>query len=433
VYIDSEQDLLEALQRISSKSVFIIPLIANTTLHPVKAEILSLYIRDGNDEYVFPYKHMESLYSDYTLDQILSGSSGYIYNRSIFYYRNVDVSSFYDLELAHYLETQSSLADMLIDRERFYMRLYNKYVKPNNLVSLTEFIEYARSIVSVFKPSIAGLDFYTNMQELFYKIESSGVAVDFNLFIAHYGSTNSLVGDKAYTKYNFYTSTGRPSNRFGGINFAALNKQDDTRKCFISRFPEGKLIEMDFKAYHPHIIAHLCDYDFGNENVYEHLAKHYFHTQKPTNDQITKAKEYTFNQIYGGINKKYLHIEFFAKTKAYTDLLWEQFREKGYVTSTLSGRELFSDYDSSTDTQLFNYFIQMTETELNAVFLSKLFAKLDFDKTLPVLYTYDSVVFDCKKDYIKELVDKIFDVTTPKFPIVVKIGDNYKEMEYINI
>ena len=33
-----------------------------------------------------------------------------------------------------------------------------------------------------------------------------------------------------YSEYNLFTSTGRPSNRFGGINFAALNKKDGSRE-----------------------------------------------------------------------------------------------------------------------------------------------------------------------------------------------------------
>ena len=49
-----------------------------------------------------------------------------------------------------------------------------------------------------------------------------------------------------YSEYNPYTSTGRPSNRFGGMNFAALNKSDGSREQFISRFNNGVLVEMDF-------------------------------------------------------------------------------------------------------------------------------------------------------------------------------------------
>ena len=39
-----------------------------------------------------------------------------------------------------------------------------------------------------------------------------------------------------YTEYNLYTSTGRPSNKFGGVNFAALNKEDGSRNSFVFIF-----------------------------------------------------------------------------------------------------------------------------------------------------------------------------------------------------
>ena len=64
--------------------------------------------------------------------------------------------------------------------------------------------------------------------------------------------------------------------------------------------------------------------------------------------------------------------------------------------------------------------------------MKKLFNDIDFNETLPILYTYDAVVFDCKKEYINKLIDKIFANTTDKFPISVKVGDNYKEMKNYN-
>ena len=45
-----------------------------------------------------------------------------------------------------------------------------------------------------------------------------------------------------YSEYNPYTTTGRPSNRFGGTNFAALNKTDGSREKYISRFDGGMLV-----------------------------------------------------------------------------------------------------------------------------------------------------------------------------------------------
>ena len=64
-----------------------------------------------------------------------------------------------------------------------------------------------------------------------------------------------------YTKYNVYTTTGRPSNSNKGINYAALNKDDGTREKYISRFENGKLIEFDYDAYHLRLIANLIGID----------------------------------------------------------------------------------------------------------------------------------------------------------------------------
>lgn len=432
MHIDSQHDLDKYKTEVSGKLILVIPLLENSRDHFIKNNIIAFYVLCDNKEYIFPYKHPESVFSEYSVEDVVSNTKCYFYNKLILDYHNVLTNNIYDLELVHYLNTTEPIETEGIDTEYFYHRLYSKYGKSNTLVSLANFVKYSRAVLGQANlTSEQGLQYYSDMQSTWHLIERNGLQVNDN-FVPIFGTPINLVNNKVYTKYNYYTATGRPSNRYGGINFAALPKQDDTRECFVSRYTDGKLVELDFKAYHPHIIAYLCDYNFGDENVYEHLAKHYFDTATPTEEQITNAKEYTFNQIYGGINKKYLHIEFFAKTKAYTDLLWEQYKEKGYIVSSISGRTLHSDYETSSNTQLFNYYIQMTETELNGAFLKKLFNDIDFNETLPILYTYDAVVFDCKKAYINKLIDKIFANTTDKFPISVKVGDNYKEMKNYN-
>ena len=434
MYIDTSEDFKYYMDYTKDKMVYLVPLIESDRQHFIKNGIIAFYVKCEDAEFVFPYKHQESVFSDYSIELVLSNSKCCMFHRSILDYMGLDSTNIQDLELVHYLNTVEPLNVDDVETELFYGRLYGSYTKTNTLVSLSNFVKYSRAILAEANLNTTpGIDFYGDMMRLFRnKIEKNGLKVDKQLFTALNGTPVNLIDDKIYTKYNFFTATGRPSNRFGGINFAALPKQDDTRKCFVSRFDGGKLVEIDFKAYHPHIIAYLCDYNFGNENVYEHLAKYYFNTTTPTKEQVTKAKEYTFNQIYGGINKKYLHIEFFAKTKAYTDLLWEQYKEKGHIVSGISGRTLLSDYETSTDSQLFNYYIQMTETELNYLYLSRLLSDLDMSNAVPILYTYDAVVFDCKKEYIDKLMEKLFAATTEKFPISVKIGDNYKEMTNYN-
>lgn len=434
MHIDSQYDLDQYKVEVSGKSVCVIPLLQNNKDHFVKNTILSLYVQCGEKEYVFPYKHPESVFSNYTIEDIISNTECYFYNKLILDYTKVLTSNVYDLELVHYLNVTEPLTVEGLDTEYFYRRLFTKYTKPNTLVSLANFVKYCRDVLSRCNLTHKhGLDYYSKLQLLLHQVECNGIHVDKTYFTALYGSPINLIDGRVYTKYNFFTTTGRPSNRFGGINFAALSKQDDTRKSFISRYPDGKLVELDFKAYHPHIIAYLCDYDFGDQDVYEHLARYYFDTANPTKEQTNQSKELTFNQMYGGINRKYLTIPFFAKAKEFTANLYRIYREKGYVESVVSGRHFnVLDEEDLTDAKLFNYYIQMTETELNGLFLEKLLPQVDSYYSVPILYTYDAVVFDCKSEYITKLVDKIITSTSENFPITVKTGDNYKEMTNYN-
>lgn len=434
MYIDSQLDLEQYRTNVAGKLIYVIPLLSNSRDHLIKNSIIAFYVLCDKKEYVFPYKHPESLFDNYTIEDVVSNTKCYFYNKQILDYDKVLTSNIYDLELVHYLNTIEPLEADGIDTDYFYSRLYTKYSKTNTLISLSNFVKYSRALLSQANlTSDTGLVYYDKMQTLLHQVESNGIQVDKDYFTALYGTPINLINDRVYTKYNFFTTTGRPSNRFGGINFAALNKQDDTRKCFISRYQGGKLVELDFKAYHPHIIAYLCGYDFGEQDVYEHLAQHYFNTATPTKEDVKKAKEFTFNQVYGGINRKYLNIEFFTKAKEYTTNLWTLYKKEGYIESAISNRRFFvTDDEDMTEAKLFNYFIQMTETELNGLFLERLLPTISSYFAVPILYVYDAVVFDCKSEYIDKLVEKLFNATTKKFPISVKIGDNYKEMTNYN-
>ena len=77
---------------------------------------------------------------------------------------------------------------------------------------------------------------------------------------------------KLYSQYNLWTTTGRPSNSFGSVNFAAL--PPEKRRGFIAE--NDYLVEFDFDAYHLRLIADLVGYHtFGEESVHEYLSKWY--------------------------------------------------------------------------------------------------------------------------------------------------------------
>lgn len=66
-------------------------------------------------------------------------------------------------------------------------------------------------------------------------LEQQGIFVNRELFTQRFG-IDPGPSNIVHSQYNVYTSTGRPSNRFDGINYSALNKEDGSRKCFQSRF-----------------------------------------------------------------------------------------------------------------------------------------------------------------------------------------------------
>ena len=66
-----------------------------------------------------------------------------------------------------------------------------------------------------------------------------------------------ISNDMLYSDYSLYTSTGRPSNNFGGVNFVALD--NDKRKYVVPK--NDMLIEFDYDAFHVRLIANLIDYD----------------------------------------------------------------------------------------------------------------------------------------------------------------------------
>ena len=169
-------------------------------------------------------------------------------------------------------------------------------------------LEWCRNVVEVLKKAgVIGLKetesvyniYNEDVLENLQKIESNGLQ-----------TTDGMV----YSEYNPYTATGCPSNRFGGLNFAALNKKDGSRKKFISRYgKEGMLVEMDYDAYHLRLIGEVVDYQFPKGSVHSHMAKLY-------GVDYDEAKGLSFQYLYGHIPDDVIKTNpFFAKVQTYID------------------------------------------------------------------------------------------------------------------
>lgn len=424
-------DSIQQLESLYDRTLFVYPVLQDSKRHRIESDIIALVMIDVNTKETFSVSksHPDGLFQvkDY---YFLDDCKVFSYDTILFKYAGYETDRFTDVQMQYYLQTNKSCNFETPTIINHYTRYLSDCGVLGSLVSLPkhESIAYdlfTRVFVEEKQP---GLVFYQQrLLSSFYMIEKNGIQIDSTSFEERFGKSFSRVGDKSYTQYNYYTTTGRPSNRFDGINFAALNKEDGTRECFKSRFEDGKLVEIDFNAYHPRLIASLVGYDFGTDDVYEHLAKHYNNTDDPTKAQITSAKEATFRQIYGGISKQYMHVPFFKAASNLARQLWIYGNEHGYIESPISGRRLIlANYQDISEYTLFNYFIQMYETEFNVLMLQPILLGLIGRQTKPILYTYDSILFDVPDNQVDYLLKTVIPnaIDFAKFPIKTKVGSS---------
>ncbi len=181
-------------------------------------------------------------------------------------------------------------------------------------------LEKCRKITKTIKDTVEKYDQYDNMS---YNDE----VLD-NLSYIEKNGLHTVDG-LVYSEYNLFTSTGRPSNRFGGVNFAALNKKDGSRKPYVSRFKNGVLVEMDFDAYHLRLIADKIDYDFPSGSVHEHMSKFY-------GVDYEEAKKLSFQYLYGFIPQDVVQMNpYFSKVYDYINDLWSSYNSKEFIISDI--------------------------------------------------------------------------------------------------
>jgi hypothetical protein len=265
-------------------------------------------------------------------------------------------------------------------------------------------------------------------------LESNGIYVNAECFNKHFDAKvnpNGLV----YSQYNVYTSTGRPSNHFDNVNYAALNKDDGVRSCFVSRYGDkGFMMLVDYSAFHPRIICNLVNFPLSiDEDIYKYLGEMYL-KRKVTEYDMEEIKSVTMRQLYGGVEEKYEGIKYFASLKEFMNDNWNFFKNNGYVLTPMFKRKITDKHlHDPNPAKLFNYILQATESEVAISALRWINNYLIGKKTKAVLYTYDSILFDFYKPDGHEVVGNIMELmmVAKKFPIKVYMGLSYNSVSQI--
>jgi hypothetical protein len=329
-----------------------------------------------------------------------------------------------EIILLYYLQNNSSMdtESMTTNAHNFYRRLY-----PN------------RNDLDLIVPRTKHIERLTLLNDNYNKLYNTDVAATeiFNFYKNDIIPTfRAIERNKLYTingeyeksRFNLFTTTGRPSNSNNGINYAALNKEDGTRDKYISRFDGGKIVEMDYDAFHLRLIAELISYKSPDESFHRYLGRQYFNTDTLTDEQYGESKKITFRILYGGLPDEYSHIEYFSLINDLIFKNWDIYNKLGYIETPKGKRFYKKNLGKTTPQKLFNYIIQAYETEFNTLRINAVSSILNQSKI--VLYIYDALVFDMHPDELSKIkeIEKAM-----LYPVKTTIGSNYGSLSDIYI
>lgn len=278
--------------------------------------------------------------------------------------------------------------------------------------------------------------FFNNIViDTLFQVEKNGLKVDKSKFKSFFNAKVS--NDKVYSEYFVYNPTGRPSNKFDNINYVALNKDNGCRESFISRYDNGKLLMIDFTGFHPYIVSHLVEYKVpDDETIYEHLAKHYYNVTEVDSNTLSRSKKLTMVNLYGEISERYLDIEYFKKIDNLKNKYWNSFTKNGYVETPIYKRKITKNHvNEPNKNKLFAYIIQAAETEYGISTLDRVIKYVKDKDIVPILYVYDSIVFDVNNDTVdEESVSDVVDIIkNNQFKIKIYEGNNYNELKLVGV
>ena len=412
-WLIEDTEKIETFCRIKHTEVYVDVIPTSHNLHPLQNNICAIYLHPLNDTkgYIVATDHSEVINLPIEKIQELLDSIEKIYVRD-----KKDFLHYFNHKAAYQPKpTPHPYIPKLTKAHNYFYNLYTNQYGLNTIIPIVKHYEVCEENYKNFSLGEPNL-FYNNKAAIvFNMIEHSSIRVDSTLYKQYFDrDTDGYI----YTHYNLNTTTTRPSNAFGGINFSALNKENGERECFIPR--NDVFLEMDISAYHPTLLANLLDYTFDSDDIHGDFAKMY-------NVTYAKAKEITFKQIYGGIWKEYENLEFFRKVKTFTDQLWDDFNYGEEITCPISGYKFKRDeLENMNPQKLLNYLLQNLETANNVNILWEIFKVLRGKNTKLVLYVYDSFLFDVdrtEKDTLHEILE-IF--KNNKLQVKFKKGINYQ-------
>ena len=402
-WLVESKDQLKRLSNSSYKEAYVDVLPSDDKLHPAENSVCAVYLRpkESTKGYVIPIAHTDTLNVSY--NEVINILSGY----------NILYTS--DLKSAYHYFNLTNLYSCCVppggfdkaqtQTHKIFKRRFPKLKDINRIIPIVKhyeaFQEDYKNLKNSFKYNNQKYaDFFNKrVSVVYYNIERSGIGINTELFFKHFYHRDKPV---VYPQYNLNTTTTRPSNKHGGVNYAALNKKTGERSAFVPT--NDYFVEFDVKAYHPVLVSHLIGYKFDDADVHQSFANMYGVSRE-------KAKEITFQQFYGRVFAKYKDLSYFKLLLKKQEDLYNEYESKGYFEEPISGyRFEKSILGEMNKEKIFNYFLQATESSYNVEILESIQEILKGSYTKLVLTVYDSFLLDVKKGEENRLteIQKVF-------------------------
>tara|TARA_B100001057_G_scaffold221112_1_gene221494 strand:- start:4888 stop:6180 length:1293 start_codon:yes stop_codon:yes gene_type:complete len=429
LFIESNSDL-EQLNKLLGSEQFVVhvyDLYKDT--HPSQNKPLVMFLKQikTNNYYCISFAHPDAIVASEKIIKLVmcSDSKKFIIDRKRLMYYEADLKNCVDIKSCMYFDKMINLSDEIDER-----------CKDTRSIPIMKYLVHFKSIcenIDIGSLESQTIKYEKELSTTLYHIEKNGMYVDnFDLGSKSLVSNENLVR----TQYNILTPTSRPSNRFGNVNYAALNKKTGQRNCFKSRFgSEGTLVMMDYESYHLRLLGNFLNYKLPNTSIHEYLGKLYHGKDSLTEEEYDLSKKITFNLIYGGIDQDIKdNVPFMNEISKYVDKTYELFNSCGYVKTWFFDRKIQKCFfgDKINSYKVFNYILQASETERNCKIMQIVNEMLLNKKSKFILYTYDAFLFDVHSsefDLMLNVREKM--TTNNQYPVRTYIGKSYDKMKEV--
>jgi len=398
--------------------------------HPALTTPCVLYYNDFEKGYIIPINHSEAF--SLSINQIQAFLKGipkiYLLDKKWHSYY-LDLPSSIDLYFT-VLDIEGKIQDfncytpVHLD---FYEKLkYSSQV--NTLIPISKHYERCECMFEMVKDYVgreSNAEWQSKYTEVYKWVEEQGILVDEKLFDKYFETpwkARSVKDSRAYSTYNLYNITSRPTNAFNSINFLAFNKENGSRAAFIPK--NDAFVEFDFDGYHLRLIANAMQTLVPqDESIHLYLGKQYFNREELTPEEYQEAKKITFRQMYNGVEEEYMHIEFFEDVAIIVEAMWSAYKSNGFLELP-NGRRI--TIENGNPQKLFNYYIQCLETVNNVKKLSKLREYLKNKQSRVLLVVYDSILIDYSAEDGKGTLADIKNILEEDgYRVKAKKGHNY--------